>query len=124
MLPCGAPVPRRYEPPAHKHRDQSSTSPHPNAALPLHDTSSAQPQFCGWRCSIDQYVQSRSSTHPPSAPIFITPLQPAVMDASDIVTLDNLAEKLPPWNLDGEDHIYAVVDMGRCGMVVLSGFKC
>lgn len=35
------------------------------------------------------------------------------MDPSDIVTLDNLSQKLPPWSPDDESHVYAVVDMGR-----------
>lgn len=35
------------------------------------------------------------------------------MDPSDIVTLDNLAQKIPPWNPNDESHVYAVVDMGR-----------
>lgn len=35
------------------------------------------------------------------------------MSPSDIVTLDNLAEAIPPWSPDDQSHLYAVVDMGR-----------
>jgi retrograde regulation protein 2 len=31
----------------------------------------------------------------------------------DIITLDNLDEKLPRWNPAGSSHLYALVDMGR-----------
>lgn len=37
------------------------------------------------------------------------------MDPSDIVTLDNLSQKIPTWDPDDESHIYAVVDMGSLG---------
>lgn len=31
----------------------------------------------------------------------------------DIVTLENLEQKLPRWSPDGSNHLYALVDMGR-----------
>ncbi|KOS16900.1 Retrograde regulation protein 2 [Escovopsis weberi] len=34
------------------------------------------------------------------------------MAAIDTITLDNIAEKLPLWRPDDENHLYAVVDMG------------
>ena len=37
-----------------------------------------------------------------------------IMAASMVlVTLDNFAEKFPPWRPDQENHLYAQVDMGR-----------
>jgi hypothetical protein len=36
-----------------------------------------------------------------------------IMVSSDVITLGNLAGKLPPWKPDDESHLYAVVDMGR-----------
>ena len=35
------------------------------------------------------------------------------MASSDIITLQNFAEKLPKWNPDEQNQLYAVVDMGR-----------
>lgn len=34
--------------------------------------------------------------------------------AVDIVTLENFEEKMPPWDQAQENHLYALVDMGRC----------
>jgi hypothetical protein len=31
----------------------------------------------------------------------------------DIITLDNLEQKLPRWDPDNNNHLYALVDMGR-----------
>jgi retrograde regulation protein 2 len=31
----------------------------------------------------------------------------------DIITLDNLDEKMPRWDPAGSNHLYALVDMGR-----------
>ncbi|POR31785.1 Retrograde regulation protein 2 [Tolypocladium paradoxum] len=38
------------------------------------------------------------------------------MPASNIITLDNLSEQLPPWRSDDENHLYAIVDMGSNGI--------
>jgi hypothetical protein len=35
------------------------------------------------------------------------------MPPTDVITLDNLHEKLPLWRPDDENHLYAIVDMGR-----------
>ncbi|KAL6886540.1 Ppx/GppA phosphatase family domain-containing protein [Trichoderma longibrachiatum] len=35
---------------------------------------------------------------------------------ANVVTLENLSEKLPPWRPDGENHLFAVVDMGSNGI--------
>ncbi|VUC36063.1 unnamed protein product [Clonostachys rosea] len=43
------------------------------------------------------------------------------MSPSDIVTLDNLAEAIPKWSPDDENHLYAVVDMGSHVTAVLTG---
>ena len=32
---------------------------------------------------------------------------------ANVVTLENLAQKLPPWRPDQQNHLFAVVDMGR-----------
>lgn len=36
-----------------------------------------------------------------------------IMPAANTVTLDNLSQKLPQWRPDEQNHLYAVVDMGR-----------
>lgn len=41
------------------------------------------------------------------------------MMAPAIITLDNFASKMPPWNPNLENHLYALVDMGRCVISVL-----
>jgi len=33
--------------------------------------------------------------------------------AADIVTLDNFEEKMPRWDYNSSNHLYALVDMGR-----------
>lgn len=38
------------------------------------------------------------------------------MDPSNLITLDNLSEQLPPWRPDCENHLHAVVDMGSNGI--------
>ncbi|CAG9938329.1 unnamed protein product [Clonostachys rosea f. rosea IK726] len=38
------------------------------------------------------------------------------MSPLDIVTLDNLAQAIPKWSPDDENHLYAVVDMGSNGI--------
>ncbi|KAL7900083.1 Ppx/GppA phosphatase family domain-containing protein [Trichoderma sp. SZMC 28014] len=38
------------------------------------------------------------------------------MPAANIVTLENLAQKLPQWRPDDQSHLYAVVDMGSNGI--------
>ncbi|KAI1115145.1 Ppx/GppA phosphatase [Nemania sp. NC0429] len=38
------------------------------------------------------------------------------MASVDIITLDNLASKVPPWNPDLGSHLYALVDMGSNGI--------
>ncbi|UKZ79595.1 hypothetical protein TrVFT333_007353 [Trichoderma virens FT-333] len=38
------------------------------------------------------------------------------MPAANIVTLDNLSQKLPQWRPDEQNHLYAVVDMGSNGI--------
>lgn len=35
------------------------------------------------------------------------------MPSSDVITLQNLEEKLPRWHPVSESHLYAIVDMGR-----------
>lgn len=35
------------------------------------------------------------------------------MPAANTVTLENLSQKLPQWRSDEQNHLYAVVDMGR-----------
>lgn len=35
------------------------------------------------------------------------------MVASDVITLDNLSQKIPQWSPDDDSHLYAIVDMGR-----------
>lgn len=35
------------------------------------------------------------------------------MPPTSVITLDNLSEQLPPWSSDDENHMYAIVDMGR-----------
>jgi retrograde regulation protein 2 len=35
------------------------------------------------------------------------------MAPSDLITLENLEEKLPKWHPDEESHLHAIVDMGR-----------
>lgn len=34
--------------------------------------------------------------------------------AVDIVTLGNFEERMPRWDPSGSNHLYALVDMGRC----------
>lgn len=31
----------------------------------------------------------------------------------DIITLENFESKMPPWNPNSPNHLYALVDMGR-----------
>lgn len=33
---------------------------------------------------------------------------------TSIVTLDNFTSKMPPWDPNLSNHLYAIVDMGRC----------
>lgn len=39
-----------------------------------------------------------------------------MMASADIITLDNFASKMPPWNPDLDSHLYALVDMGSNGI--------
>lgn len=34
----------------------------------------------------------------------------------DIVTLDNFASRMPPLDFNLSNHLYALVDMGRCAV--------
>lgn len=44
------------------------------------------------------------------------------MAPSDIITLDNLSEKITQWHPNDENHLYAIVDMGRLVVLVLHTF--
>jgi hypothetical protein len=35
------------------------------------------------------------------------------MAPSDLITLDNVAERIVRWHPDDANHLYAIVDMGR-----------
>lgn len=35
------------------------------------------------------------------------------MASANIITLENLSEKLTPWSPNDKSHLYAIVDMGR-----------
>ena len=44
------------------------------------------------------------------------------MAQPDVITVDNLPEKLSAWNHNDENHLYAIVDMGRLVMELYCRF--
>lgn len=61
-------------------------------------------------------LRTRQQRNTTKLNIFPSSLNTAVLKMGilvDIVTLDNLMEKMPRWDPNGSNHLYALVDMGR-----------
>lgn len=43
---------------------------------------------------------------------------------ANLITLDNLKEKLAPWNPNSENQLFAIVDMGRYVSLLIPYCRC
>lgn len=42
----------------------------------------------------------------------------------NLITLQNLKKKLPPWNPNSENQLFAIVDMGRYVSLLIPYYRC